>query len=152
METAEHPNVPPAEEHIIPFYVTKREENKKYTTPKNRRKTEMGKKKTRKTLIRTKIKRECINLIRMYQMEYEEAERELGGPEEGEFEDHSESLWTIFEEETDNDDYPMEEQEEPNEYFWSMMNVEGKEKLFPTDTIKELAMMDMKMTKETSQK
>ena len=88
----------------------------------------MGKKKTRKTLIRTKIKRECINLIRMYQMEYEEAEKEFGGPEEGEFEDHSKSMRTIFEEETDNDDYPMEEQEEPNEYFWSMMNVEGKEK------------------------
>ena len=128
METAEHPNVPLAEEHIIPSYVTKREENKKCTTPKNRRKTEMGKKKTRKTLIRTKIKRECINLIRMYQMEYEEAEKEFGGPEEGEFEDHSKSMRTIFEEETDNDDYPMEEQEEPNEYFWSMMNVEGKEK------------------------
>ena len=27
---------------------------------------------------------------RMYQMDYEEAEKEFGGPEEGEFEDHSE--------------------------------------------------------------
>ena len=89
---------------------------------------------------------------RMYQMDYEEAEKEFGGPEEGEFEDHSESMWTIFEEDTDNDDYPMEEQEEPNEHFWSMMNAEGKEKPSPTDTIKEIAMMDMNVTKETSQR
>ena len=55
---------------------------------------------------------------RIYKMEYEEAKKEFGGPEEGEFEDHTKSLWTIFEEDTDNDDYPMEEdEEEMSEYF-----------------------------------
>ena len=89
---------------------------------------------------------------RMYQMEYEEAEREFGTPDEGEFEDNSESMWTIFEEDTDDADYTMEDQEEPNEKFWSMMNTEGEEKPSPTDTIKEIAKMDMNVTKETSQR
>ena len=88
---------------------------------------------------------------RMYQMEYEEAEREFGTPDEGEFEDNSESMWTIFEEDTDDPDYTMEEQEEPNEKFWSMMNTEGEDKPSPIDTIKEIANMDMNATKEISQ-
>ena len=46
MATVEHQNVQPAEEHIIPFYATKKEESKRCTTLKNKKKTEMEKKKT----------------------------------------------------------------------------------------------------------
>ena len=45
-----------------------------------------------------------------------------------------------------------EEEEEPSEYFCSMMNKEGEEKPSPSETIKELAMMNMNVTKEASEK
>ena len=45
---------------------------------------------------------------RMYQIEFDEAEKEFGTPEEGEF-DSTESMWTLFEEDTDENDHIMED-------------------------------------------
>ena len=58
METAVHQNVNIAEDHTIPSYATKKEENKRCSTLMNRIRTGKEKRKT-KTKMATKSKKEC---------------------------------------------------------------------------------------------